>query len=223
MSVTIPNHHPSTTPVGQKISALFKCPPGLELDLTDLSPEHEIHLIDEAREHYTSETPIFLADTKNKPKSTVNKAYLALEGHSGALGTKVSVTTREWCNQNVYQTIDLNKQRIIVKLFKGGPRGCFYRRWMGVIDGFEKPPIAFAINEMKEAKERNEVGRASLSGGMRGQDLVTSDAMPATVRKRKSMPSRVYESDSSEVEFVPRKKSTLANSLRQKQLLGMLF
>lgn len=214
---------PPTTPPEQKISALFKDPDGQNLDLTDLPPEHEIYLIDEAREYYTSEPPIFLADTRNKQKSTVNKACLALEGHSGALGSRVSVTTRAWCNRNVYQTIDLNKQRIIVKLFKGGPRGVFYRRWMGVIAGFEKQPIAFAVSEVREAREGNQVGRSSLSGGMRGQDLVTSDAKPATKRKRKSMPSRVNESDSSEAEFVPQKKSAHTNFFRQKRLTGMLF
>lgn len=53
--------------------------------------------------------------------------------------------------------------------------------------------------------------------------MVTSDAKPATTRKRKSMPSRVNESDSSEAEFVPRKRSVHRNSLREKQPRGMLF
>lgn len=53
--------------------------------------------------------------------------------------------------------------------------------------------------------------------------MVTSDAKPATTRKRKSMPSRVNESDSSEGEFVPQKKSMYTNSLREKQSRGMLF
>ena len=220
----ISNNRPPTTPPGQKISALFKGLAGQNLDLTELSPEHGIHLIDEAREYYTSEPPVFLLDTKNKQKSMVSKACLALEGQAGPPGNRVSVTTRAWCNRNSYQTVDLNKQRIIVKLYKGGPRGGFYRRWMGVLAGFEKQPIAFAINEVREARESNEVGRASLPGGMRGQDLVTSDAKFATARKRKSMPSRGPESDSSEAEFVPpRKKSAYTSSIRQQRLMGMSF
>lgn len=144
---------PSTTSTGPKISALFKGPAGQNLDLTKLAPEHAIHLIDEAREYYTSELPNFLADSRCKQKSEVNYASLALEGHSGAPGDRVSVTTRAWCSRNVYQTIDLNKQRIIVKLFRGGSRGGFYRRWMGVIDGFEKQPIAFAVNSTRQVRE----------------------------------------------------------------------
>lgn len=154
-----------TTSAGPKISSLFKSATSQNLDLTNLPPEHEIHLIDEAREYYTSELPVFLADTKSKQKSIVNYACLALEGHSGAPGDRVSVITRAWCNRNVYQTIDLNKQRIIVKLFKGGPRGGFYRRWMGVIDGFEKQPIAFAVNGGRQVRESNEVERALLMRG----------------------------------------------------------
>lgn len=158
---------PPTTSIGPKISTLFKGPAGQNPDLTNLPPEHEIHLIDEARDYYTSELPIFLVDTKGKQKSEVNYACLALEGHSGAPGDRVSVTTRAWCNRNVYQTIDLNKQRIIVKLFKGGPRGSFYRRWMGIIDGFEKPPIAFAANSGGQVREResNKVEKALLMRG----------------------------------------------------------
>lgn len=66
----------------------------------------------------------------------------------------MSVTTRFWCDQHVYQTIDLNKQRIIVKFFKGVPGGGFYRRWMGVIEGFEKQPIAFPVSGGKQVRER---------------------------------------------------------------------
>lgn len=138
---------------GPKISALFKGPAGQNPDVTNLAPEHEIQRIDEAREYYTSELPIFLIDSKSKQRSTVNNAYLAVESLTGAAGARVLVTTRSWCNQNVYQTIDLNKKRIIVKLFRGGPKGGFYRRWMGVIDGFEKQPIAFPINEKKQVRE----------------------------------------------------------------------
>lgn len=139
-----------------KISALYKGPDGQKPDLTNLPPEHEIHLIDEAREYYTSERPIFLVDdSKNKlKKPTVNYACLAIPGQMGASGARVSVITRAWCNERVYQTIDLNRKRIIVKLFKGGPRGCFYRRWMGVIDGFEKPPIAYAVNVRRSVSEK---------------------------------------------------------------------
>lgn len=147
---------------GPKISALFKGPAGQNPDITRLPPEHEIQLIDEAREYYTSELPIFLIDSKSRQKSTVSNACLALEGQTGAYGERVSVTTRSWCDQNFYQTIDLNKQRIIVKMFKGGPKGCFYRRWLGVIDGFEKQPIAFPVTGGKQVKESNGVERALL-------------------------------------------------------------
>lgn len=138
---------------GPKISALFKGPGGQNPDTTRLPPEHEIQRIDEAREYYTSELPIFLIDSKSRQKTTVNNACLALEGQTGAYGDRVSVTTRFWCDQHVYQTIDLNKQRIIVKFFKGGPRGAFYRRWMGVIEGFEKQPIAFPITGGKQVSK----------------------------------------------------------------------
>lgn len=150
----------STPPAVPKICALFKGPGGQNPDLTNLPPEHEIHLIDEAREYYTSERPIFLVDdSKSKlKKPTVSYACLALPGQMGASGaTRVSVTTRAWCNESVYQTIDLNRKRIIVKSFKGGPRGYFYRRWMGVIDGFEKPPIAYAVNAKRSVSEKNNV------------------------------------------------------------------
>lgn len=53
--------------------------------------------------------------------------------------------------------------------------------------------------------------------------MVTSDAKPATMRKRKSMPSRVNESDSSESDFIPRKRSVYTSSLREKRPTGMLF
>lgn len=150
----IPNT--STPPAVPKISALFKGLGGQNPDLTNLPPEHEVHLIDEAREYYTSERPIFLVDdTKNKlKKPTVSYAFPALPGQMGASGARMSVTTRAWCNESVYQTIDLNRKRIIVKLFKGGPRGCFYRRWMGVIDGFEKPPIAYAVDARRSVSEK---------------------------------------------------------------------
>lgn len=58
--------------------------------------------------------------------------------------------------------------------------------------------------------------------------MVTSDAKPATMRKRKSISSRVNESDSSESDssesdFIPRKRSVYTSSLREKRPRGMLF
>lgn len=224
----IPNSQPltSTTPPGHKISALLKGSAGQNPDLTELPQEHEIHLLDAAREYYTSDPPVFLSE---RPKSagSVNQASLASEGHVGAPGVRVSVTTRAWSNRGgAYQTIDLNGERVIVKLFRGGPRGGFYRRWMGVIAGFEKQPIAFAFNEAREAREarqrKKREGRASLPGDdSEWPDLVTSDAKPAIARKRKSLPSFVDQSgDTSEDEFRPRKriKGINSSSLRLKSI-----
>lgn len=59
----------------------------------------------------------------------------------------------------------------------------------------------------------------------RGQDLVTSDAKTATVRKRKSISSRVkHDSDSDEAEFVPtnRRRGSI-NPIVAKRRRGMLF
>lgn len=208
------------------VSALLKGPAGQNPDLGELPQEHEIRLIDEARGYYTSDRPIFLADNQ-KTAGTVNKACLAFEGHTGAPGAGVSVTTRVWSKRGgVYQTIDLNGERVIVKLFRGGPRGGFYRRWMGVIAGFEKPPIAFSFNEAKEAREEKKKmrGRASLPGeGGEWMDLVTSDATPAVTRKRKSLPSAVDQSgDTSEDDSLPRKGAQGINSKgsREKRLKG---
>lgn len=185
------------------------------------SPGREIELIEAAREYYTSDPPPFLSDFQ-KPAGLVNKAFLASEG-TRALGPRVSVMTRAWSSRSVYQTIDLDGKREIVKLLKGGPRGCFYRRWMGVIAGFEKQPIAYPVNEAREAREargmKEMVGRYSLPGDdSESLDLVTSDAKPAIAkpasgRKRKSLPSFVdYSGDKSEDEFGPPKRFKRVNS-----------
>lgn len=223
----IPSSQPPTTTSGQKISALLKGPAGKNPDLSELPQEHEIYLIDEAREYYTSDPPVFLSDNQ-RSAGTVNKAWLASEGHTGASGVRISVTTRAWSKRGgVYQTIDLNRERVIVKMFRGGPRGGFYRRWMGVVAGFEKPMIAYACNEAREAREARKMkmmlGRASLPGDdSECVDLVTSDARPA--RKRKSLPSFVDQSgDTSEDDFIPPKRVKAINSsvLREKRPKGI--
>ncbi len=159
-------------------------PEGQDPDLTELPFEQEVDLLDEAMEYYTSDSPIFLQDiTQQKKPGTVTHALFAKDG--SAAGRKVALTTRVWGSRGVYQTLDINGQRVIIKGFKGGPRGWIYRRWMGVLQGFEKQPIAVAIKENPPADHG---------------------------KKKRAPPERIWES--SDEEFQPSRQKSTSPALR---------
>ncbi len=116
--------------------------------MTELPIEREADLLSEAVEYYLTLEPPFLQKfCQRKEPGAVTPAFLATDGQKGALGPEVALITRAWESRGVYQTLDINGQRLIVKQFVGGPRGGFYRRWMGISKDFGKPPIAFPINQ----------------------------------------------------------------------------
>ncbi|MCJ1468990.1 hypothetical protein MMC07_007621 [Pseudocyphellaria aurata] len=122
-----------------------------EPDTTELPVDHPITMLSEAMAYYSSDMPPFLfLDRKKNPAGSRLLVLLATNGKLKRPATGVNLLAREWGNRGLYWTADLNGERIILKSFRGGPRGgSNYRRWLGPLEGFQDYPIAFAVPNAK--------------------------------------------------------------------------
>lgn len=118
---------------------------------TELLIDHPITMFSVATEHYQSRTPPFLNDGRKKnPAGSRLHALLATNGKLRRLAPSVDLVCREWRNKRVYWTADINGERIILKPFRGGPGGgCYYRRWLEPLEGFEEYPTAYVVPNAK--------------------------------------------------------------------------
>lgn len=122
-----------------------------EPDTTELPVDHPIKMLSEAFAYYNSDIPPFLyLDRKKNPGGSRLHVLLATNGKLNRPAHGVDLTSREWGNRGLYWTADINGERIILKSFRGGPRGgCNYRRWLGPTEGFQEYATAFAVPNAK--------------------------------------------------------------------------
>ena len=116
-----------------------------ELDVSPL-PENTIPLmLPEAEEHYAYSIPPFLRlNVRECTPGTRRRVRLAVNGSRANSDIEADLILKAWKGNGVYWTLDLNSQRLIVRAFRGGAGGVFYRRWDGVETGFGEEAIAFA-------------------------------------------------------------------------------
>ncbi|KAL8759620.1 MAG: hypothetical protein Q9184_003562 [Pyrenodesmia sp. 2 TL-2023] len=116
---------------------------------------------------------------------------------------------REWDERYFFWTLDLGDQRIIVKPI-GAPNigGSIYRRWLGVVQKFEKKPIAFPNLEPINAVTVDKTSGASKSG-----QLVTSaPAKSATAdRPQRQKYASKRRAEQLALRSIPKKPKTSSN------------
>lgn len=143
-----------------------------EPDTTELPVDHPIVMLSEALAYYTSDAPPFLyGDRKKNPPGSRLYVLLATDGKLKRPAVGVNLISREWGNRGMYWTADLNGERIILKSFRGGPRGgSNYRRWLGPLEGYQEQPTAFAVPNAKSmgkaSFDREERYRESTDDGL---------------------------------------------------------
>lgn len=153
-----------------------------EPDTTELPVDHPIKLLPEALAYYNSDAPPFLYnDRKKNPAGSRLHVLLATNGKLKRPAVGVDLLSREWGNRGLYWTADLNGERIILKSFRGGPRGgSNYRRWLGPVEGFEEHAVAFAVPNAKS------IGKASFDKEERYRESTDDGLTHYGQRKRRA-------------------------------------
>lgn len=128
-----------------------------EPDTTELPVDHPITMLSEAMAYYNSDAPPFIyTDRKKNPAGSRLYVLLATNGKLKKPALGVNLLAREWGNKGLYWTADINGERLILKSFRGGPRGgSNYRRWLGPLEGFQEHAIAFAVPNAKANSKAN--------------------------------------------------------------------
>ena len=109
---------------------------------------HLTMLVEEIKEHYGAERPIFttLDHDKKYREGDVKSLVLATEDgkYPEAPVKRVDLVYRRWDHKSLFSTIELYGVPRIVKCVPGGALGgAPYRLWEGPAKGFSRLPIAF--------------------------------------------------------------------------------
>ncbi|KAL9066558.1 MAG: hypothetical protein Q9161_007459 [Pseudevernia consocians] len=169
---------------------------------TSLPDDHPIEWLVEARNVYQGSLPPFVTKQKAGVRRTVELPLL--EGQRYA--QKVEVVYRSWDAVHTFASIDVDDQRFIVKVFRGGATP--YRPWLGPQTGFSEKALAFSKQVPRGPKSvaTTQGKRVSLPKGwaLKEDDERDDDYSPAN--RRKSAPVRRrprlnYDLDEEEEEF----------------------
>ncbi|KAL9132740.1 MAG: hypothetical protein Q9175_006082 [Cornicularia normoerica] len=155
---------------------------------TDLPDDHPVEWLAEAREIFQASLPPFVTKQKLGVRRMVELPLL--EGEQDA--RKVEVVYRLWDAAHTFASIDLNGQRFIVKVFRGGATP--YRPWLGPQTGFSETALAFSkqVPRGPKAMAAPQGKRPSLPKGwaLREDDEKDDDYSPASRRKSFAMRRR---------------------------------
>lgn len=153
---------------------------------TSLPDDHTIEWLAEAKDFYQGTLPPFVTKQKLGVRRMVELPLI--EGQQYA--EKVEVVYRLWDAAHTFASIDINGERFIVKVFRGGATP--YRPWMGPQTGFSETPLAFSKQVSRGPKSVTATPgkRPSLPKGwaLKEDDERDDDYSPAS--RRKSGPVR---------------------------------